>query len=290
MSRPHHCFRYGRHSTAGQTGNNSEAEQQASTLDWYHREWEPQDFVDGGWYYDAAKSGGGMLMSRPAFNQVFQQVKPGDIIIVTDVDRMSRDTVDGLTVRRMLVHMGCDMRDPSSRDWDEDEELVFTVKLGAATHQRRKTGKKVKDVADHRFSVGQPNGRGCSNPPFGYYWDKRLKPTRGRLPSGAAVKQYHYHVKKNTFERKIIREFAERRRDGEPIIDIALHALRRPDIYKRGRFHRNWNEKNIRNAIRARALGYPQCAPRRFPHPPSIEKAVLVTEQSVNERSASLSQ
>lgn len=286
MSRPPHCFRYGRHSTAGQTGNNSEDEQQSSTLEWFHREWEPQDYIDAGWFYDAAQSGGKPLLRRPAFNQVFQQCKEGDIVLVTDVDRMSRDTVDGLTVRRILVGMGCDMRDPGSRDWDEDEELVFTVKLGAGTHQRRKAGKKTAAVAKRRRSIGQPNGRGCSTPPFGYYWRKTLDSNRRISPSGATVKHYTYTARPEPTERRIIREFAERIRDGETVIDVSLNALRRPDLYKKGHFHRTWNERNVRMAIRARALGYPTCAPRQFPHLASIATAVQVTERSVNARSS----
>ena len=290
MSRLSHCFRYGRHSTAGQNGNNSEDEQQSSTLEWFHREWEPQGYIDAGWFYDAAQSGGKLLMARPAFNQVFQQCKEGDIVLVTDVDRMSRDTVDGLTVRRMLVHMGCDMRDPTSRDWDEDEELIFTIRLGAGTHQRRKAGKKTSAVAKHRRSLGQPNGRGCSTPPFGYYWNKTLDGNRRTAPSGAAVKHYTYTAIAEPNERRIIREFAERIRDGETVIDVSLNALRRPDLYRKGRFHRTWNERNVRMALRARALGYPTCAPRQFPRLASIREAVLVSEQSVRERFSSLSQ
>ena len=106
----------------------------------------------------ARRKGGAELLERLA-------AKRAEGVVFTELDRLFRDTLDGLSTLRWFdskgvqlhsVHEHIDTSDPDGR-------LLLTIKLGMAERERNKTSQR-----NRRVSAGlREQGRVYGHPPFG---------------------------------------------------------------------------------------------------------------------------
>jgi DNA invertase Pin-like site-specific DNA recombinase len=107
----------------------------------------------------ARRKGGAELARRLACHDA-------DAVIVTDLDRLVRDTFEGLSFFRwcadhdIAVHSVQDRIDTST----PEGELTLTIKLAAATYERRKTGQRTRGAMAHLREQGRTTGGAV---PFG---------------------------------------------------------------------------------------------------------------------------
>lgn len=85
-------FAYGRVSTKDQTTENQ------------RREIEAADFTIGFWFADEGVSGKVPAAQRPQFAKMMQQIRDGETLVVTKLDRLGRDAQDiGATIKALAA-------------------------------------------------------------------------------------------------------------------------------------------------------------------------------------------
>ena len=77
--------------------------------------------------------------NRPIFQQVIEQLAPGDTLVVWDLDRAFRSTVDAVTEAEKLLGRGIDLRIVTLQvdTATPDGMLVYTVMAAFAEYERR---------------------------------------------------------------------------------------------------------------------------------------------------------
>ncbi len=235
------AYMYGRHSTAHQSA--TEDVQRAACQRHYDNALADKGVEFGGWFYDAATSGGKPFSERPEGLRCWLHLQPGDYLIVAKLDRAFRSLIDGAKTIQMFktkgVHfvaldLGMDTSTPLG-------EFALHVFLAAAQMQRRYVSERTREVLAHKASLGIKLGRACRSPPFGW----RLGGANGYWVEDPA-------------EREQIEEFAKwHDEEGLSVRAIAKRILR-PEFRRRRRNKHSWHEKYIRLALHARVAGYPR--------------------------------
>ncbi|MDR0918795.1 MAG: recombinase family protein, partial [Oscillospiraceae bacterium] len=121
-------------------------------------------------YYDEGISGTS-LKKRERFNEMVRDACKGyiDLILVKDISRFARNTVDALETVHLLkannvdiwfVNDGIDTREI---EW----ELRFTIYAGFAQEESRRISERVQFGCSRKFEKGVPLG----NLPFGYKYN-----------------------------------------------------------------------------------------------------------------------
>ncbi len=99
--------------------------------------------------------------SRPVFDNLLASLKAGDTLIVWDLDRAFRSTIDAVTqaerlqkrgVGFQIVTLNVDTATP-------DGMLVYTVMAAIAEHERKRLGQRTKEGLAAARARGQRLGR-----------------------------------------------------------------------------------------------------------------------------------
>lgn len=80
----------------------------------------------------------GTKMDRPAFSRLYAQLKPGDTLVVTKLDRFARTAADGAKAIQALVERGVDVNvlNMGRADNSPMGKLMVTVLLAFAEFER----------------------------------------------------------------------------------------------------------------------------------------------------------
>ena len=105
----------------------------------------------------------GTKMDRPEFNKLLEVVKPGDVVVVTKLDRFARTAADGAKLIQKLVEMGVvvNVLNMGIADNTPMGKLMVTMLLAFAEFERdmiveRTTaGKAVKRASDPDWKEGR---------------------------------------------------------------------------------------------------------------------------------------
>ncbi len=98
---------------------------------------------------------------RPVFDKVFRQLKSGDALVVWDLDRAFRSTIDALTHAEQLSARGVAFQvvtlgvDTSS----EDGKLFYTIVAALAEHERSRLSRRTKEGLEAARRKGKRLGR-----------------------------------------------------------------------------------------------------------------------------------
>jgi len=118
-------------------------------------------------------------LNRPQFQEMIKYIKEHaseiDIVLVYQIDRLSRSVPDFVDVVRLLNSLGIELRDCSSQlEAGESDELIQTIQAALAQHDNRLKSKRVienmkRQAAEgHRMHVapiGLRNVRDALNKP-----------------------------------------------------------------------------------------------------------------------------
>lgn len=111
-----------------------------------------------GFYEDAGKSGA--KMTRPALQEAIANVRPGEGIIVSKLDRLSRSVGDFAALVKLAQkrrwHPICldpdlDLATPNGR-------LVANLIVSVAQWEAEITGQRMREVAQRKLERGEPTG------------------------------------------------------------------------------------------------------------------------------------
>ena len=100
-------------------------------------------------FVDAAVSGGRKMIDRPAGAEMLGQLKNGDTVIATKLDRMFRNATDAVNtledftrrkIRLILMDLGGDVTGNGVA------ALVFTIMSGVAQFERSRTAERIQDA------------------------------------------------------------------------------------------------------------------------------------------------
>jgi len=97
---------------------------------------------------------------RPIFEKILDELGPGDTLVVWDLDRAFRSTVDAITQAEQLRERGIDFQivtlgvDTSTADG----KLVYTVIAAFAEHERNRLSERTKEGLRAALKRGQRLG------------------------------------------------------------------------------------------------------------------------------------
>ena len=105
----------------------------------------------------------GTKMSRPEFNKLLEVVQPGDVVVITKLDRFARTAADGAKLIQKLVEMGVvvNVLNMGIADNTPMGKLMVTMLLAFAEFERdmiverTSTGKAVKKASDPNWKEGR---------------------------------------------------------------------------------------------------------------------------------------
>jgi putative DNA-invertase from lambdoid prophage Rac len=124
-------------------------------------------------FTDEGVSGSVQLAKRDAGSRLVTTLQPGDVVVMTQLDRAFRDTVDALTmaeawkaqgVKMIVLALGTDPVNNGS-SWSE---FFFTLMAAVARLERRRIAER---MADGRKSKAQAGGWVGGHVPFGFRKD-----------------------------------------------------------------------------------------------------------------------
>ena len=226
-------FGYGRHSTSAQSL--TEAVQETA-VNAYATAYLQRPAVDE-WLYDAAVSGGLPVFERPAGRRIWALAQPGDHVITAKLDRMFRNTADGLSVIEMMESKGVFFHCVNQKvdTYTAQGRAVLTVLLAFNQMEREQAGERTREALAIKREAGLPYGSGV---PIG--WKKFGSKKESRFVP-------------DEIERKQVAMMAEMRGCGESYDSIVseMRAIRRPNGHV-------WNRNSVRKALAAEAAAFPK--------------------------------
>ena len=172
-----HIHGYGRASTDGQ--GMTLAQQKFAIETWAETKaqstnpplWEYNEF-----YFDRAKSGTIEFLRRQSGDELFTVASKGDIVVVTKLDRMFRDTADTCLMMRLFRDRGIHLKvlnieaDPLT----DNGAFMYEVLAVVSSHERRMCSTRTSEGLQFRKQNGVPYSNKI---PWGYR--KAGKPRSG---------------------------------------------------------------------------------------------------------------
>ncbi|EBA6160021.1 recombinase family protein [Salmonella enterica] len=113
-------------------------------------------------FSDEGVSGATNPTTRPGFSRMLKLLRKGDTIIITAMDRVSRDTVHALTLIKQLYASGIAVVSLREKEIDTTSaigEMQLTIGMAFATYERKLIGERVKQGLAHARSQGKQLGR-----------------------------------------------------------------------------------------------------------------------------------
>jgi DNA invertase Pin-like site-specific DNA recombinase len=240
------AFGYGRVSTTKQKDNQTREDQELYCLQIFRQVYKPKGYEWAGFHFDV-KSGGKPFSEREQGRQVFFSLERGDVLIVSQMDRLWRNKVDGIATLDQLEKRGIDRHvgDIGDLSGFKDNPVALDLvetNLVFAAHILRKM--KSQEMS-RKNTVKRENGIPVSNtPPMGWK---------------IVGEGMHRRFRVDRNERRMIDAMAELADQGATPFEISLWAahrqVREEFQPKKGRDMRD--VKYVRWALNARIHGYP---------------------------------
>jgi len=270
-SRPALAWLYGRHSTRNQ--GMTEHTQRKKCMDYYVQNLQDKGVLlahsrvgeataeaigcpweNEAWFYDAATSGGTIFSERTYGAEIYHNCKKGDYLIVSSLDRLFRDKVDGFKTLDQLERKGVkrivlDLPDFSGI---QDAVLVDMIESNMVFYAhifRRMVSRKMIDDNSHKRNAGVP-----------YTF---VAPIGWKIIGEGANRQYRI----DKAERRYCDKIADLHDGGMTFAQIARWCMRKDTVrdYKPKQGRQFTEDKQARWAYRARLLDYPMVTSlRRF--------------------------
>ena len=98
------------------------------------------------------------ITKRKEFVRMLEEVKPGEIILFTKLDRFSRNLLDANLVIKDLEKKKVSIKAINEDDIDTttaDGKFMFNIRLSIAEREREKTGERIKDVFKYKVAKGE---------------------------------------------------------------------------------------------------------------------------------------
>jgi DNA invertase Pin-like site-specific DNA recombinase len=244
------CYGYGRASTDKQ--ELTEEVQLKSVKRQYDTLLKPKGVQWGGFFYDAAVSGGKPFTERPEGLKMWMHLMPGDYVVTHHSDRAFRDTADGLRTAAMFRARGVTLVMPDiPHDLETaDGEMMATIQFALNLRERRKVGERTSAAMRVLAERGERFGGSSQGCPIGWMWGG----------TGLAPDQD---------ERDKVEQMAKWHAEGLSHERISMRVTSRPYQWRRrNRVPKfgNWSRRYVALALEARRLGYPKVylnSPRR---------------------------
>ncbi len=120
---------------------------------------------------------------RPVFKKVIRKLKPGDTLVVWDLDRAFRSTIDALLEANKLRKRGVEFQIVTMHlDTSTPEgEYVYTIMAAQGQLERRYLSKRTKEGMEAARRRGKRLGR----PPL--FDDKDLRKAHAKVTTGKAT-------------------------------------------------------------------------------------------------------
>ncbi|WP_371187846.1 recombinase family protein [Thalassotalea maritima] len=104
----------------------------------------------------------GKSLNRPKLNELMSFAREGDTIIVTKTDRLTRNTIDALTIAKQLKDNGIGLKLLDLGDVDINSDLghvIFTVMSTFAELERKRINQRRKEGQEKAKAEGRHLGR-----------------------------------------------------------------------------------------------------------------------------------
>ena len=115
----------------------------------------------GGVFADENVSGSGIwFRNRPQGKRVYDALAPGDILVVTVQDRLTRNLADWATMMEARRNIGWQLYILQAGRYIQspEDEMVYGMLACVGAYEPRRTSARVKAVAEHRRKHGLPYG------------------------------------------------------------------------------------------------------------------------------------
>lgn len=119
-----------------------------------------------GYYEDNGFSGGNL--NRLSFQKLMQEVQPGDVVLTCRLDRLTRNTVDGLSLINDWNDKNIGFKCIHDLDIDTttaNGKLILTMLLGLAANEREHASERILETFENKKRLGEPCSGCCA---FGY--------------------------------------------------------------------------------------------------------------------------
>lgn len=98
------------------------------------------------------------IVKRKGFCQMLDELQQDDIILITRLDRMSRNVLDSNKLLEKFAPLNVTFKAISEEDVDvttADGKFMFDLKVSLAERERKKTSERIKDVFAYKLSKGE---------------------------------------------------------------------------------------------------------------------------------------
>jgi len=239
------CFGYGRLSSP--RPDLTQAVQEAQTLEYWRQHLEPQGVSWTGFFCDSATSGNAGFSDRAQGRKVFGLARPGDWVVVGQLDRSFRSAADAaaviqaLAARHVRFH-SLDLPHEQGASWSTSLAIVLQA---VAEMERSFTSERTLEVIAERRVRGLPV---TDRPPLGW----KIIGLRAR-ETGSKRSTREFAI--DDRERRLAEAIHARRQAGTSIERIALWLVTQKEFPNKRKLD---NYKAVEWAIAATELGFPQ--------------------------------
>ena len=115
------------------------------------------------YYEDNGFSGGNL--NRPSFQKLMKEVQPGDVVLTCRLDRLTRNTVDGLSLINTWNDKNIGVKCIHDLDIDTttaNGKLILTVLLGLAANEREHASERINETFANKKKLGEPCSGCCA--------------------------------------------------------------------------------------------------------------------------------
>ena len=108
----------------------------------------------------------GSTLFRPGLNRIMDALHPGMVLVVDTPDRLARDLLVDLTIRKQIADLGCTLEfaDGSPNTETPEGELIHDIMAAFASYERKKFARRTKAGMAKKKSEGV----WCGRPPIGW--------------------------------------------------------------------------------------------------------------------------
>lgn len=115
------------------------------------------------YYEDNGFSGG--TLNRPAFQKLLKDLRPNEVVLTCRLDRLTRSTVDGLSVINEWNDKNIGVKCIHDLDIDTttaNGKLILTVLLGLAANEREHASERINETFANKKKLGEPCSGCCA--------------------------------------------------------------------------------------------------------------------------------
>lgn len=115
------------------------------------------------YYEDNGFSGG--TLNRPAFQKLLKDLRAGEVVLTCRLDRLTRSTVDGLSVINEWNDKNIGFKCIHDLDIDTttaNGKLILTMLLGLAANEREHASERINETFANKKKLGEPCSGCCA--------------------------------------------------------------------------------------------------------------------------------